>query len=227
MVSKSYALTHHNGIVRLTRIRGDYVTTSDLGFVTHRLDALESALIKSGTVLPADLDSFLKTSRASVAAFEPFETPSQQAERDPTTLSREETVDDTEGAARTLEHLAFGGSRVEGGQALPHFGARLVSTISNYAPNNDYHLTRLGTTGTGLSPDMNGKASGKPSGGQTKETPSDERDARLDALLDLIGPTDVFDMFWKKTDVAMRVVSRVLPSRERGEVLVRAVGQPC
>jgi hypothetical protein len=51
----------------------------------------------------------------------------------------------------------------------------------------------------------------------------EERAMRIDALLDLIGPMDVFDLFYRRTDVAMRALTKVLPSRERGELLVKAV----
>lgn len=55
------------------------------------------------------------------------------------------------------------------------------------------------------------------------ELSDEERRIRIDALLDLIGPTDVFDMFYRKTDVAMIATTKVLPSREKGEILVRTV----
>jgi hypothetical protein len=48
---------------------------------------------------------------------------------------------------------------------------------------------------------------------------------RIDALLDLIGPTDVFDLFYRRTEVALRALTKVLPTRERGEMLVKAVSQ--
>jgi len=142
-------------------------------------------------------------------------------------------VDDTEGAALTLEYLAFGRSRVEGSHSLPHFGGRLPSTVSKHAPNNDYHLTRTGvaispTTAdlvTGGSMEVIRRPSGAGADGRPSIMPPDERDARVDALLDLIGPTDVFDLFYKRTDVALRALTKVLPSRERGELLVRAVGR--
>lgn len=53
----------------------------------------------------------------------------------------------------------------------------------------------------------------------------EERMARMDALLDIIEPTDLIDMFWKKTDVAMRYLMMIFPDAEKGKFLVNAVSK--
>jgi hypothetical protein len=45
----------------------------------------------------------------------------------------------------------------------------------------------------------------------------------MDALLDIIEPGDLIDMFWKKTDVAMRYLMMIFPDAEKGKFLVNAV----
>lgn len=45
----------------------------------------------------------------------------------------------------------------------------------------------------------------------------------MDALLDIMEPTDLVDMFWKKTDVAMRYLMMIFPDAEKGKFLVNAV----
>jgi len=39
-------------------------------------------------------------------------------------------------------------------------------------------------------------------------------------------PTDLIDMFWKKTDVAMRYLMMIFPDPEKGRFLVNAVSPP-
>jgi len=51
----------------------------------------------------------------------------------------------------------------------------------------------------------------------------EEKMARMDALLDIMEPTDLIDMFWKKTDVAMRYLMMIFPDPEKGRFLVNAV----
>jgi len=51
----------------------------------------------------------------------------------------------------------------------------------------------------------------------------EERMTRMDALLDIMEPTDLVDMFWKKTDVAMRYLMMIFPDAEKGKFLVNAV----
>jgi hypothetical protein len=53
----------------------------------------------------------------------------------------------------------------------------------------------------------------------------EERMARMDALLDIIEPTDLVDMFWKKTDVGTRYLMMIFPDAEKGKFLVNAVSR--
>jgi hypothetical protein len=189
-------------------------------------------LIKSGALLPADLERYLKGTREQMAAFEPTPTyakPVLPGRAPP--LGEEETVDDTEGAALTLEHLAFGRSRVEGGHAIPHFGMRYPSAIGRTAPNHQYHLAKVSSTQSPLhlSPGQNDVTLRRPSavGHGTSTLSHEERGAKIDQLLEVIGPTDIFDLLYKRTDVAIKAIAKVLPTHEKGEILVRAVGIHC
>lgn len=51
----------------------------------------------------------------------------------------------------------------------------------------------------------------------------EEKMARMDALLDLMEPTDLTDLFWKKTNVGWRFLIKVMPSLERAKFCVHAV----
>jgi len=64
---------------------------------------------------------------------------------------------------------------------------------------------------------------GKAIGTKSSPLSNEDRNKYADQLLDLLGPMDVFDMFYRKTEVMARAVTRVLPTRERGEMLVKAV----
>lgn len=55
----------------------------------------------------------------------------------------------------------------------------------------------------------------------------EERMTRMDALLDIMEPTDLVDMFWKKTDVALRYLMMIFPDAEKGKFLVNAVSFSC
>jgi len=151
-------------------------------------------------------------------------------------LAEEETVDDTEGAALTLEHLAFGRSRVDGGHALPHFGARYPSTVGRSAPNHSYHLARSAINqsplGMNISPGAHDVTLRHGQGGGQNFTghglsplSQEERSKHIDQLLDMMGPTDVFDLFYRKTDVMLKALTKVLPTKEKGEILVKAVSR--
>ena len=210
--------------------RSNYATTSDLAALAHRLDALETSLIKTGALLPTDLERYLKSTRDQMATLQP--TPTYGAvipPKEAPPLTEEETVDDTEGAALTLEHLAFGSSRVDGGHSLPHFGARYPSTVGRSAPNHSYHLAKSAINyspiGMMISPgahDVTIRHGGK-AGAKSSPLSNEERNKYADQLLDLLGPLDVFDLFYRKTDVMARALTRILPSKARGEILVKAV----
>lgn len=51
----------------------------------------------------------------------------------------------------------------------------------------------------------------------------EERMARMDALLDIMEPTDLIDMFWRRTDVGYRYLMKIFPDPEKGRFLVNAV----
>ncbi|WVQ80090.1 hypothetical protein IAT38_002191 [Cryptococcus sp. DSM 104549] len=213
----------------------NFASTADLTVVTHRLDALEAALLHSGALRRADLEHFLKSlqeSDAGASSVRRYNKPTQV----PLALREEQAVDDTEGAALTLEHLAFGRSRADGSHAIPHFASRL-SSVSKPAPNNDYHLARSltlhqsppggpggdpGSSGSGRKSSMNISTPEVRGGEKRPNLSPEERQAKVEALMDLLGPTDIFDIFFKKTDLAIVALTRLLPSRQRGELLVNA-----
>lgn len=61
-------------------------------------------------------------------------------------------------------------------------------------------------------------------GKRFKDTLSyEERMARMDALLDIMEPTDLIDMFWRRTDVGFRYLMKIFPDPEKGKFLVNAV----
>nr|XP_018265162.1 nuclear protein [Kwoniella dejecticola CBS 10117]OBR87320.1 nuclear protein [Kwoniella dejecticola CBS 10117] len=236
------ARCHEVGMIKLTILcRNNFATTSELAALAHRLDALEASLVKNGALRPSDLDHFLNILREGEggSSLPPVSAKRSNSKPVPATggpqqaLAEEETVDDTEGAALTLEHLAFGRSRADGSHSMPHFGSRL-SSVSRPAPNNDYHLAKSivpqqipsGAFGSGphgaLSPSIatpDAARYGEVSGAKLS---LEERAQKIDQLLELLGPTDIFDLFYRKTDVAIIALTRLLPSRQRGEVLVKA-----
>ncbi|WVQ69581.1 uncharacterized protein L199_007801 [Kwoniella botswanensis] len=242
----------------------NFATTSELAVLAHRLDALEAALVKNGALRSSDLDHFLNILRegeegssstpklAKRSNSTKIPVPSGPGGGSSQALTEEETVDDTEGAALTLEHLAFGRSRADGSHSMPHFGSRL-SSVSRPAPNNDYHLAKsivpqqapltlsppplgslhlppleqtrsndsLGLRRIGSYP-ANQTPGVTPEGAEPSRLSIEERAQKIDQLLELLGPTDIFDLFYRKTDVAIIALTRLLPSRQRGEVLVKA-----
>lgn len=253
--------------------RTHYATTAELASVAHRLDALEAALIKNGSIIPADIDQYVR-STMSMYPTEDFPASSTggasgannaaaaaaaRRRGDPAMdIDNGHNVppkidDDTEDAALTIEHLTFGRSRVAGGHSIPYFGARHPSSVGRKEPNNDYHLARTAHSSPGGQhppplhphphphPQHAGSPSSQPQSAKRSslnveaklELPHanryvdslshEERMARMDALLDIMEPTDLIDMFWRKTDVGVRYLMRIFPSPEKGRFLVNAV----
>ena len=196
-------------------------STSDLALLAHRLDALEASLVKSGALLPSDLDGFLKSTRLNESRDislhnSPHNTPQRSLAGPSIEL---DDVEDTESAARVLERLAFGRTRVDGGNAVPHFGARVMS---EYSPDH----SRVRLSGRGASPT---KSSDSQSAmqrtiiGLGPPLTEEERSRRTDELLDLLGPTDIVSVFFKQTDVVLKLLVRILPDQNIGEALVKTV----
>lgn len=225
--------TLHTAKWNYSNFRSNFASTSDLAALAHRLDALESSLIKSGALLPADLERYLKGTKEQMATLQPtatYDAPTIPNKAPP--LGEEETVDDTEGAALTLEHLAFGRSRVDGGHALPHFGMRYPNAMGKLNQNHQYHLAKVATSQSPLnsfSPkgnhDVTLRSTSFNLGHGSSSLSTEERNQKIDQILEVIGPTDIFDLFYKRTDVAMRALTKVLPTKEKGEILVRAVSE--
>ncbi|GMK56923.1 hypothetical protein CspeluHIS016_0307630 [Cutaneotrichosporon spelunceum] len=194
----------------------NYATTQDLANLAHRVDALEAALVKSGSIVPADLENILSQVRTKVQTTQSAGRP-DSARASVGVDDDDDNVSDTEGAALTLEHLAFGRSRVDGSHSLPVLGGRKESTISK-APGQGYHLARSGlSAGEGELQPVGASAASY----DLQPVRSDEeRRARALALSETMAPMDVFDMCYKRTDIILNALTRVLPSKERGELLV-------
>ena len=228
VVSNTY-VTIYLAKAGMTSCRKVYAATSELAALAHRIDAIQSSLVNSGALVRADLEQNLKSSRDTHTS-DQTDTGHPSSRRP--SQAEEEVVDNTEGAALTLEHLAFGRSHVAGGHSLPHFGARLQSTIGKHVPNNDYHLaSQIVTYPPGLAPEGSRRrlsdgvvADGSGESSALADASAEERTRRIDELLELIGPYDAFDLLYRKTDVALRALTRVLPTTETGELLVNSVG---
>lgn len=197
----------------------NYATTQDLANVAHRVDALEAALVKSGAILPSDLENFLLQARAKITSAPVSDAgPARVPKREHVEDDDDDIVSDTEGAALTLEHLAFGRSRVDGSHSLPVLSGRKPSSVSKPVPGQGYHLASTGT--------MAGEGGSHPHLGSPQDAKlprtMEERQARLVALSEALAPMDVFEMCCKRTDIVLSAVTRALPSRERGELLVNA-----
>ncbi|EIW71088.1 hypothetical protein TREMEDRAFT_11544, partial [Tremella mesenterica DSM 1558] len=200
-----------------------FATTTDLAHVSHRLDALEASLVKTGALIPADLEYFSRESHVGVSAAEKRITDEDS-----------EDQDDTEDAALTLEHLAWGRSRVEGSHSIAHFGTH-PNSASTKAPNNDYHFSTFSRPpvnyhlpsphfrSTGPSPTAHRNSIGERSNSRTSGMigmTEDEKFRRIEELVQLIGLMDPLELFWSKTTVGLRWIVDRLPSPDRGKLLI-------
>lgn len=206
----------------------NYASAADLATIQHRLDALEASLLKSGALHKDDLDHFLKIIQEA-----------EPKKKIKTRDNEDIAVDDTEGAALTLEHLAFGRSRADGSHAIPHFATRL-SSVSRPAPNNDYHLAKSSipsnvnfynsppgydpgsASSSGQRTSLNISSTPDNRQGRRTELTSEERQQKVEQLMEVLGPVDLIDLFFRKTDLAIIALTKLLPSRQRGELLVKA-----
>ncbi|KAL1407004.1 hypothetical protein Q8F55_006417 [Vanrija albida] len=233
ILRQDQARCHEVGIAEKQLVASsNYATTQDLATLAHRLDALEAALVKAGTIVPSDLEQVLTQIQANVAT-----TPVQEQSHhvaNPSMASNPamgntanedsgDNVSDTEGAALTLEHLAFGRARVDGAHSIASFSTRKPSSVSRPAAGQGYHLVH-GSSGTEhdsfTSPLSLARRSFSFSDG--KSINPSEHQARIIALAEALSPMDVFEMYTRKTDVVLNALTRVLPSHERGELLVNA-----
>jgi hypothetical protein len=174
--------------------------------------------VKSGSIVPADLENFLSQIRSKVQTTQSAERP-ESGRASAGLDDDDDNVSDTEGAVLTLEHLAFGRSRVDGAHSLPVLAGRKESTISK--PGQGYHLARSGLLEAGEG-GVQALGSAAASYDLQPVRNEEERRARILALSETLAPMDVFDMCYKRTDIMMNALTRVLPNKERGELLVNA-----
>ncbi|TXT13049.1 hypothetical protein VHUM_01450 [Vanrija humicola] len=173
--------------------------------------------------MPSDLEQVLNQIQANVTTTPVLETNHSHA-ANPSMEDDGGNVSDTEGAALTLEHLAFGRARVDGAHSIPNFSTRKPSSVSKQAAGQGYHLAHVSSGGTEhdsfTSPLSLARRSFSFSDG--KSLNPIEHQARINALAEALSPMDVFEMYTRKTDVVLNALTRVLPSHERGELLVNA-----
>lgn len=201
----------------LTLLRTACATTSDLDLLRNRVAHLETLLLRNGTISPGDMTSSPKS------ALRPF----------PALVKAEHAEDgdsDTEGAAMTLEHLAFGRARAES-QAVPMNQSHLAQPAnpSSFASGTfpAVYPRRLANDAAGTAfytpsnkPHLNGALGSSGDGGPGR---IDAIQGNAKKVLETLQPTEVFSMFYQRSDVFVRALLSVMPSREKGEILVHAV----
>jgi hypothetical protein len=270
-------------------------STTDFMALQHRLSVLESLLAESGIIAPGTLDDLvanpqtkakpkssqhththigtsltaagvpklengLKTGGSSghTHGYAPLSSSDRHRDLD---------IDsDTEGAALTLEHLAFGQRKTEQQQPPGHIGqassgnnlasqfipqsggdvarrtsvsgsnnnnredvaemeralrASFSGSTAGFIAANDLAMMR-GTNGE----DLNGSgSSGVKDGrapGQVQISRNKASSSKVNsAILDSLDPTEVFSLFYQRSDVYVRALLSVVPDRRRGELLVK------
>ena len=260
---------------------------NDLTALQYRLSVLESLLAESGIISPGTIDDLIANvqSKPKTAINQPVVGTSLTAAGVPkvdssaggptqsgvlgygatTERQRDAEVDsDTEGAALTLEHLAFGQRKTE--QQVPAMlSARSYSGTGTGAMNTspvklnsgggsgrrasgmiEDHLemklsggnkagyrTSMDATGNGF--DIASSSINK--GMQMRGSKTGQGQAYPNALnqasstkmsglvnstiLDSLDPAEVFSIFYQRSDVYVRALLSVIPTREKGELLVK------
>jgi hypothetical protein len=281
-----------NPFARHCFYRTGCASTTDFMALQHRLSVLESLLAESGIIAPGTLDDLVanpqtkakpKSSQhahthigtsltaAGVPKLEKGGASSGQTHgyAPLSSFDRHRDLDidsDTEGAALTLEHLAFGQRKTEQQQPPGHIGqgasgnnlasqfipqsggdgarrtsvsgsnnnnredvaemeralrASFSGSTAGFIAANDLAMMR-GTNGE----DLNGSgSSGVKDGrapGQVQVSMNKASSSKVNsAILDSLDPTEVFSLFYQRSDVYVRALLSVVPDRRRGELLVK------
>ena len=216
-------IDHHVGLLepflasdpKLLR-RHTYATANELDTINNRLDSLEQSLLKSGAIHPSDLNGYI------TSVPQPITGPVAD---EPSSSALPPTDSGTEEAALTLEHLAFG-------RRHDTDGISLFAVAHPSRPEMGYSYSRSRpepvSTGFPLEQPNEGKASllgleKMPPKSKWTEMSEEERLRRTDELLELLGPTDIVDVFFRKTDIVLKLLAKTLPTHQIGEILVKAV----
>ena len=262
---------------------------NDLTALQYRLSVLESLLAESGIISPGTIDDLIANvqSKPKTVTNQPVVGTSLTAAGVPkvdssaggpaqggvlgygasTDRQRDAEVDsDTEGAALTLEHLAFGQRKTE--QQVPTLlSARSYSGTGTGAMNTSpvkissgskngrrtsgmledhldmklhggntagYNSSSVDAAGTGfdIASVSNNKGMlsnhGSKSGrGQAYPNALNQASSTKmsglvkSTILDSLDPAEVFSIFYQRSDVYVRALLSVIPTREKGELLVK------
>ena len=231
-------------------------STNDLLNLQHRLSVLESLLAEAGIIAPGTLDELTanpnnKNNKMSTAAVGTSVTAAGVPKREPSgthtaqgyaALTDQGKQDnegdsDTEGAALTLEHLAFGqrklsqltavgvgmtqfppaaGSREEIA-APPSTGEGLINKAGgDFARRNSVNPNDLSSVDVNTANNV-GFSSLPPNLALFKQNL--HRPVNT-ALLNALDPSEVFSIFYQRSDVFVRALTHVSPDRKHGELLV-------
>jgi hypothetical protein len=261
---------------------------NDLTALQYRLSVLETLLAESGIISPGTIDDLIANiqSKPKPATNQPVVGTSLTAAGVPkvdssaggptqggalaygasTDRQRDAEVDsDTEGAALTLEHLAFGQRKTEqqapallsgrslsgtvqsamitspvkmsggsgsgrrdSGMAEDHVDLKLNgSKKAGYRTSMDATGTGFNVASTSLNRGLTHNNMSKSGRGQAYHNASDQfSSAKMSGLvtstiLDSMDPAEVFSIFYQRSDVYVRALLSVIPTREQGELLVK------
>lgn len=268
-----------NALRHLFRYSTGCASAQEVMHLQQRLAALETILSEAGLMSHGDVENLMGT-RGKL----PLGPTGIVAGGLAATLGAGPELDlesDTEGAALTLEHLAFGQRKVEQTGPGPNaYGPTYPRPVSE---NNKSNLRARSNSSMGNNPD--GSVERRPSTDNTRllETrPADflafgagnalgigmhkdgnvSRSAMADAIpqsmissttggisadllpskplnlkqhlykpinsavLNALEPTEVFSLFYQRSDIFVKALLAVLPDRKRGELLVKNVSVP-
>ena len=179
---------------------------------------LESVLVRNGTLAASDFNA----------------SPIKPQPRALNSIKSEPLDDgdsDTEGAAMTLEHLAFGRGRADSSQTIPLDQSHLHSAKPSAFANGTFpavYPRRLENDAAGTAfytpsnkPSVNGSLGSSGDGGPNRV---DAVQGNAKKVLEALEPTEIFSMFYQRSDVFVRALLSVMPSSDKGEILVRTVG---
>lgn len=217
-----------------------------------RIAALESLLTQSGILDPGALENMLgsKGKLSMIPRSDSHMDSTRPAgSRDEGPIDEVDGESDMEGAALTLEHLAFGRRKTEQAVSSAAFGNTLARPdairrdTSAEMRSGETHVTgamlpfssgdgRLQTGPQGIGSDralaVVHKGSFDDAGVAPELMPSGPLNLKVNKgpvrneVLDALAPSEVFSIFYQRSDVFVKALLSVLPDRQRGEMLVNS-----
>lgn len=220
---------------------------------------MESLLAQAGILAPGTLDELVQNPKSRTLAIQPpaigtsvtaagLPKPDHHQSQhllNLTTGDDGEAESDTEGAAMTLEHLAFGRRKTEHPEpgSNAHGPTFPQPVRSNSTGEHDRVQPEPAMNGIGVGEEFPHAAlikyqqpfetsipttsSGALSNDMLPFRPMNLKqklNAPVDSqVLDALEPTEVFSIFYQRSDVYVKALLSVLPDRRRGELLVRQV----